>query len=133
MPMDIKAWPFTLVGLLVLVMALGCTNPGSEEPAVNAYGNSVEDIEVYTAYYSEGLVRLALEYGYRLDEDAVRACLAERFADAPDLPSSTTVKVLGWVSSPDDSADALKSVILDSGDTPAEWMQEFAEKVQGGC
>ena len=89
------------------------------------YGRDLRD------YFAESVHFLALEYGIRIDESAVRAML-EDVDVGEDLSGKDAF--LFWAAtlgdSPSEKADWLRDVILQDGDVPSEEMQKWADKVE---
>ena len=83
------------------------------------------------AYFSEGMTILALEYGIRLDEDAVRSMMLENEALLADMGSGSFLlfTVADWWDSPADKGRFMKDSILENGDVPSEVVQVWADRV----
>ena len=84
-----------------------------------------------------GVVRLGLEYGIEIDGDAAKQMLSasesQQDADAEVLGMfyRGVIGVLyGWISSPEELANALKQTMIDDGLVPSEEVRKLAESVE---
>ena len=136
---DINMWLIggVLLGLAFLVgwvlIAIDNRDSADSVPTIETQSVSESDSDMTTRKYviSEavtGYTRLALEYGIKIDANAFNEMLFEMgFGEGEDLFS---MQVAGWLSSPEDWANAFKQDFLDEGQSPMEAMQKWADMVQ---
>ena len=134
---DINKW---LIGSVLLGFAFFAglivatpSNDSIDVPAIEPQSVSESTSDVSTRKYviSEvvtGYTRLALEYDIKIDDRAFKDLLWESgYLEGADLSSK---QVNGWLSSPEDLANARKQSLLDDGKSPMEVMQKWANRVQ---
>ena len=119
------AWGVVLIVVLIWggMASLLSSDVTPRPPQANTSNPFSERV---TAEMAEGVTRLALEYGIRLDEDTLKRSIAESgaYEDASGWAYLST-----FTSSSEDWANGLKQSLLDEGIDPREWLQGLADRL----
>ena len=117
----------------IVMSQLGYSDDGNESDGMIARADARS-----AQSFAEGAERLALEHGIALDGNKLEAMILDRMREKrasqteeeqPGLGYALKHLAVDWFASPDDNADALKSLILDDGEIPHEYLAELADRV----
>ena len=124
--------PLAIAGLIVAVGAACAESAPAATPTPEPLITATEERAV--GVMVRAYMRLALEYGIKVDEEALREEFEEvaRETDIYEDSMLGTVSIWlhGWFFDDADAADVLKQSILDEGESPVVYLQRMADRLE---